>query len=163
MIGKMAYFKELARHDQEVLKTRITVTYFAANIVANFLATFLMKRLGARWAFGLLMGAALATLVLGFRAQPTIDTIYLVTCAYAMTGLGLFAIFPLYVPPLFPTLLRTLGAGLTYNFGRITAAIGTLGAGALTTNAGGPAQVIFWVGLLYIPGLIVCAMLPRRE
>ena len=163
MIGKMEYVKTLTKHDQEALKTRITVVYFCANIVANFIATFLMKQFGPRLAFGILMALAFVTLCFGFRTQPTIDNIYWITSAYAMTGLGLFGIFPLYVPPLFPTLLRTLGAGLTYNFGRIAAAIGTLAAGALTTAAGGPAQVVFWVGLLYIPGLVVCAMLPKRE
>ncbi|MFZ4575175.1 MAG: MFS transporter [Phycisphaerales bacterium] len=162
LIARMDYFKSLTKHDQEALKTRITVAYFSANIAANFIATFLMNKLGPRLAFGILMGLAFLTLCLGFRTQPTIENVYLVTCAYAMTGLGLFGIFPLYVPPLFPTLLRTLGAGLTYNFGRIAAAAGTLVAGELTTAAGGPAQVVFWVGLLYIPGLFVCAMLPKR-
>ena len=32
----------------------------------------------------------------------------------------------MYLPPLFPTLLRTTGAGFCYNIGRITAAFGTV-------------------------------------
>src|SRR5260221_6423032 len=39
---------------------------------------------------------------------------------------GAFALFTMYLPPLFPTLLRTTGAGFSYNFGRITAAAGTV-------------------------------------
>ena len=32
----------------------------------------------------------------------------------------------MYMPPLFPTLLRTTGAGFCYNIGRIAAAAGTV-------------------------------------
>ena len=39
---------------------------------------------------------------------------------------GLFAIFTMYLPPLFPTLLRTTGAGFCYNFGRIVSATGVV-------------------------------------
>jgi MFS family permease len=145
------------------LKTNVTVAYFAANIAANFLATYLVKTIGARFAFAALMFGAFISLLIGFRTQPSLSTIYWMTCAFACTGLALFAIFPLYVPLLFPTLLRTLGAGLTYNFGRIAAAAGTLGAGAITHWAGGPSQAIFWIGLLYVPGVAVCMLLPTVD
>ena len=39
---------------------------------------------------------------------------------------GVFALFTMYMPPLFPTLLRTTGAGFCYNIGRIAAAVGTV-------------------------------------
>jgi hypothetical protein len=39
---------------------------------------------------------------------------------------GVFSIFTMYLPPLFPTLLRTTGAGFCYNIGRIAAAAGTV-------------------------------------
>jgi hypothetical protein len=34
---------------------------------------------------------------------------------------GVFGLFAMCLPPLFPTLLRTTGAGFSYNFGRIIA------------------------------------------
>ena len=47
---------------------------------------------------------------------------------FAAVGLcqGVFALFTMYLPPLFPTLLRTTGAGFCYNFGRIVAGLGTV-------------------------------------
>jgi MFS family permease len=39
---------------------------------------------------------------------------------------GMFGLFTMYMPPLFPTLLRTTGAGFCYNIGRVVAAIGTV-------------------------------------
>ena len=35
---------------------------------------------------------------------------------------GFFGLFTMYLPPLFPTLLRTTGAGFCYNIGRLAAA-----------------------------------------
>ena len=39
---------------------------------------------------------------------------------------GVFGLFTMYMPPLFPTLLRTTGAGFCYNIGRLAAAFGTV-------------------------------------
>jgi hypothetical protein len=39
---------------------------------------------------------------------------------------GVFALFTMYLPPLFPTLLRTTGAGFCYNIGRLAAAAASL-------------------------------------
>ena len=47
---------------------------------------------------------------------------------------GLFALFTMYLPPLFPTLLRTTGAGFCYNIGRIAAAAGTIYFGLVATS-----------------------------
>jgi MFS family permease len=39
---------------------------------------------------------------------------------------GVFGLFTTYLPPLFPTLLRTTGAGFCYNIGRLAAAIASI-------------------------------------
>ena len=39
---------------------------------------------------------------------------------------GVFGLFTMYLPPLFPTLLRTTGAGFCFNIGRMAAAVGTV-------------------------------------
>jgi MFS family permease len=39
---------------------------------------------------------------------------------------GAFGLFTMYLPPLFPTLLRTTGAGFCYNIGRLAAAAGSV-------------------------------------
>src|SRR5262249_22944763 len=46
---------------------------------------------------------------------------------------GLFALFTMYLPPLFPTLLRTTGAGFCYNIGRVAGAVGTVVFGLVST------------------------------
>ena len=52
---------------------------------------------------------------------------------------GLFGLFTMYLPPLFPTLLRTTGAGFCYNIGRIAAA-GAVVFFGLFSKVGDPAS-----------------------
>lgn len=162
-IARIPEVKDWTAAEVNTLKAKVAVCYFTVNIVANFAATGLAKLIGPRFTFAIFMLAAFIALFIGFRTQPSLANIYFITSAFAFTGLGMFAIFPLYVPPLFPTLLRTLGAGLTYNFGRIAAAAGTLAAGFITTSAGGPAQAVFWIGLVYLPGIFICFLLPMVD
>jgi hypothetical protein len=82
---------------------------------------------------------------------------------------GIFGLFPLYIPPLFPTLLRTTGAGFCYNIGRVVAAIGTVALGMLAAagpHAGkgaavDPRMALFYLGLLPIIGVIVAFAIPE--
>lgn len=161
MVSAMPEAKGWSAAQVAEFKTRLTVVFLTVNIVANFFATYLARVIGHRWAFFVMIAGALASVLWGFRTPPTAGDIYLKACLVSFTGLGLFAMFPLYVPPLFPTLLRTLGAGLTYNAGRVVAAVGTLFAGTLTANAGGPSGAMWWIGWLYVPGLVVCLFLPE--
>ena len=61
-------------------------------------------------------------------------------------------------------LIRTVGAGFTYNVGRLVSAAGTLLAllaGERLATAMGFTSVLWWIGLLFIPGLIICLFLPE--
>ncbi len=73
---------------------------------------------------------------------------------------GLFALFTMYMPPLFPTLLRTTGAGFCYNFGRIAAAAGTVFFG-LFGNVGDFRLALFYAGFLFLPAAVVSLLLPE--
>jgi MFS family permease len=73
---------------------------------------------------------------------------------------GVFGLFTMYLPPLFPTLLRTTGAGFSYNIGRIAAALGTIFSGALT-GGGDFRTVLFFTGFLFVPAALVALRLPE--
>ena len=66
----------------------------------------------------------------------------------------------MYLPPLFPTLLRTTGAGFCYNIGRIAAAVGTLFFG-LYSQVSDFRTALFYTGFLFIPAGIVALFLPQ--
>jgi hypothetical protein len=59
----------------------------------------------------------------------------------------------MYLPPLFPTLLRTTGAGFCYNIGRIAAALGTVFFG-LFSKVGDYRLALLYAGFLFIPAAV---------
>ena len=73
---------------------------------------------------------------------------------------GAFALFTMYLPPLFPTLLRTTGAGFCYNIGRITAAFGTVFFGLFST-VGDHRRALFYAGFLFVPAALTAMFLPK--
>ncbi|MGH7132440.1 MAG: MFS transporter, partial [Phycisphaerales bacterium] len=125
--------------------------------------TYLAKWGGERRAFAVLSLGALACALVGYRSPESVTHVAAAACGLALTGLGMFAIFPLYIPPLFPTLLRTLGSGFTYNVGRLVTAGGTVFAGQIAAGVGGPAGAVWWVGWLYVPCFVLALALPRGK
>ena len=73
---------------------------------------------------------------------------------------GTFALFTMYLPPLFPTLLRTTGAGFCYNIGRIVAAFGTVFFG-LRSKMGDHRAALLYAGFLFLPAAAISLFLPR--
>ncbi|MEI6175425.1 MAG: MFS transporter [Verrucomicrobiota bacterium] len=72
---------------------------------------------------------------------------------------GVFGLFTMCLPPLFPVLLRTTGAGFCYNFGRIVAAAGTVFFGVYQKVPDVRAAMLF-AGFLFIPASGIALMLP---
>ncbi len=75
---------------------------------------------------------------------------------------GVFALFTMYLPPLFPTLLRTTGAGFCYNIGRIAAAFGTVWFG-LFSKGGDHRTVLLYAGFLFVPAAVLAFQMPRAK
>lgn len=133
----------------------VTLVWVGVSIVANFVATFFAKLLGYRAAFALFMvGSAIASLAL-FADPLTKESVWWKLSIVAFFQMGMFAMFPLYIPRLFPVLVRTLGAGFSYNVGRLVSAVGTVVAGEISRAAHGPINALWYVGLLWIPGILV--------
>ena len=145
-------------------KTWVTIAYFVANIAANFFATWLAARIGYRRAFFFMMLASLVVFTIGFGGAKfgvplTTTTAPVVFCLAAFCSVGLFGMFPMYIPRLYPTLVRTLGAGFTYNVGRVVSAAGAYYGGVIAAGVGYDGA-IFWTGLLYVAGMLICPFLP---
>lgn len=143
------------------LVSNVTIAYLLINIAANFFATYLARALGNRKAFMLLMAASLVVFLVGFSLPLTLGNVYWIFGLVSFFALGLFGIFPLYVPLLFPTLVRTLGAGFTYNVGRLVAAVGTFAGGWVARQESGEVRAMFYVGFLYIVGIVVAMVIPE--
>jgi hypothetical protein len=76
-----------------------------------------------------------------------------------------FGWLPLYLPELFPTRIRATGEGITYNFGRILAAVGVfVGTGNLVAYFGGSfAKAGAVMALVYVVGLVLIWFLPETK
>jgi MFS family permease len=75
---------------------------------------------------------------------------------------GVFGLFTMCLPPLFPVLLRTTGAGFCYNIGRIIAAFGTVFFGLYKKNVDVREAMLF-AGYLFIPAAFIALMLPTEK
>lgn len=160
-VRKLPEVADWPRPEVDALVMRVTIAFCLINIAGNFAATYLARAVGHRRAFQVMIIGALLTFVLGYWAPPTLGTIYAAVGFAAFFSLGLFGLFPMYIPPQFPTLVRTLGAGITYNTGRLIAGLGAFFGGAISAYAGGPHKAIFWTGFLYIAGLAVALFIPE--
>jgi hypothetical protein len=75
--------------------------------------------------------------------------------AIGVSVFGVFGSFTYYLPELFPTRLRTTGAGFCYNIGRVIAAIGPFVVGAISSRGTNAAvDVLFYVGFVPLMGIL---------
>jgi MFS family permease len=148
-------------------KTRLaSKTFFlmiGVSIVGNFFAGALAKLFGYRWAI-CLMFVGFFMAMFGTFVVPR-DHIQMLWWAPAVGFFsGVFGLFTMYLPPLFPTLLRTTGAGFCYNIGRLAAAAGTIIFGLFASVGKGTNDfrlTLFCASFLFIPAIIGALFLPE--
>jgi len=132
-----------------------------ASIVGNFFAAILAKLFGYRRAIAMMcVGFCLA--MIGTFYTPRGHVSLLTWIPWIGFFSGVFGLFTMYLPPLFPTLLRTTGAGFCYNIGRLAAAFGTIFFG-LFAKVGDFRQTLLYNSFLFIPAIIVAMTLPDLE
>jgi MFS family permease len=129
-----------------------------ASIFGNFLAAILALVMGYRRSIALLC-LAYALAMVATYIVPRSHITLLVLLPFMGASSGLFALFTMYLPPLFPVLLRTTGAGFCYNFGRIAAAAGTVIFG-LFSKVGDYRIALLCAGLLFLPATLLALWLP---
>jgi MFS family permease len=135
----------------------LTVVSIGGNFVAALLARWLRyRRAIATLCLGYFL-AMLATYAVPWGLVPLTIGLAVITLCH-----GVFALFTMYLPPLFPTLLRTTGAGFCYNLGRIAAGIGTVLFG-LVIQVGGDyfRLALVCAGALFIPAGAIALLLPE--
>ena len=114
------------RPDRERLVSRAFFIVILVSIVGNFFAGWLARAIGYRRSIAGMFALAFLAMAGSFGVPHGHQA--LVWFWFPLIGFasGVFGLFTMYMPPLFPTLLRTTGAGLCYNIGRLVAALGTV-------------------------------------
>ncbi len=133
----------------------------AGSILGNYAAAAVARAVGYRKAvvsFCLVYGVVMGVTFLEARTHFTI------LIGFFFIGLcqGVFGLFTMCLPPLFPTLLRTTGAGFCYNIGRLIAAGGTVFFG-LFTKVGDVRQALLYAAILFIPAAGLACWLPEPK
>ncbi len=133
----------------------------AGSILGNYAAAAVARSVGYRKAvvsFCLIYGVTMGLTFLEARTHST------VLIGFFFIGLcqGVFGLFTMCLPPLFPTLLRTTGAGFCYNIGRLIAAGGTVFFG-LFTKVGDVRQALLYAAILFIPAAGIACWLPEPK
>ena len=130
----------------------------ASSILGNFFAGILAKAFGYRQAIvGLCFGYFL--IMFGAYCVPRDHTALLCWLPFIGFFQGVFALFTMYLPPLFPTLLRTTGAGFCYNIGRTIAAFGTVFSGLIANEQ----RALLFASFLFIPAALIALRLPNTR
>lgn len=139
--------------------------------IGAFLGMFTMAKVaqfkGRKIAFALALVLSFLSTVLVFKGLREFNQIFWMIPLMGFGQLGVFAVYAIYLPELFPTSLRATGTSFCYNFGRVVAATAPFTVGQITKSLGGNLEGFrtagLWVSLVLLLGLLVLPLLPETK
>jgi MFS family permease len=147
--------------ERNLLVSKVLYLVIFTSIFGNFFAAWIARIIGYRQTIAwMCLGYFLA--MLGAYYVPRDHTGLMFWFPIVGFFQGLFALFTMYLPPLFPTLLRTTGAGFCYNIGRIAAAFGTVFFG-IFSKVGDHRLVLLYAAFLFLPAAALSFFLPHAK
>lgn len=138
-----------------VLNVGALLGYFSFGVLAN--------RFGRKPMFALMNAGSLLLMPLTFFFSHTYATVLLLLPILGFFSKGIFGGFPLYFPELYPTRLRSTGAGFCYNAGRIVASVSPYLTGTLVATLGSFGRAASVVALIYLFGLAILPFAPETK
>jgi MFS family permease len=126
----------------------------------------LAERLGRRGAFLLYHAGGLASALVLFLALSAVPAVLVFLPVFGFLTLGMHAGYAVYFPELFPTALRSTGAGLCFNAGRVLAAPILLLSGWLQRQAEWgltPESASAMLSALFLLGIVILAAAPETR
>ncbi|MGE3314550.1 MAG: MFS transporter [Planctomycetaceae bacterium] len=145
--------------EKSQLVSKVMSLLMVASIAGNFVAAWLARRLTYRRTIALMCIGYFLAIACTYGVDRPHEELWIGLTAMGLCQ-GLFGLYTMYLPPLFPTLLRTTGAGFCYNFGRIVAGFGTVFFG-LFSKVGDYRLAIVYAGFLFVPAAAFAWMLPE--
>lgn len=146
----------------ESWKAFATSLFNLGGLLGTLLTVPFAKRLGRKKMFFtyFLLAAASVAGTWGLDLEPT-QRFY--GCFFiGLTVFGVFGSFTYYLPELFPTRLRSTGAGFCYNAGRVITAGGPFLIGMIAARGADPAEkaavmmsALSWVAIVPVVGLLL--------
>lgn len=145
-------------------KARTQITRSGGAVIGSLIGGIVASALGRRRSYFLIsLGACAASSVVFGMLDPLHPYFQWASFALGLIGIMYFGWLPLFLPELFPTRARTTGAGISFNTGRVVAAIVVLSAGMLLDLFGGNySRVGLASGMIYLVGAVIIWAVPRR-
>ncbi|HSQ58060.1 MAG TPA: MFS transporter [Gemmata sp.] len=140
---------------------RVVWLVVGVSILGNFLAAAIARVVGYRRAIAGLCIGYFASMALTYWEPREYSSLWYGLIAIGVCQ-GVFGLFTMYLPPLFPTLLRTTGAGFCYNFGRVAAGLGTVVFG-LVAPVGDYRLALLWAAFLFLPAAGVALLMSEQD
>jgi MFS transporter, SHS family, sialic acid transporter len=138
--------------------------------VGAILGCLIAPLIGGVWGrrpvyFGLCLAALVVCQFLFREGWWEYGVPFLLLCGLAgFVTAAFYGWLPLYLPELFPTRVRATGQGLSFNFGRIFAAVGTLTTGQMMQFfEGSYPRACSTITLVYALGLVVIWLAPETK
>jgi MFS family permease len=145
----------LSAPEIERLASRGVILLNLGSLIGYLLFGPLADAIGRRGAFLLYFIGAVCLFPITFLGSSSVDTVFLLVPLVGIFTLGVTSGFPIYLPELFPTAVRTTGVGFCYNLGRFVTAGGVFVTGYLVGAMGSYAKAATAVSLVYVVGMVV--------
>ena len=154
-----------ASEDAPELKAHLALARSLTGTISSLLGGGIAMLLGRRRSYFLAsLGALASAQILFWFLTPEANHNWFI---FWFATLGFFSGFffgwlPLFLPELFPTRVRSTGAGVSFNWGRIITAMGVVASGYLLNHVfnGNHAQLGRVTSLVYVAGMIVILFAP---
>jgi MFS family permease len=146
---------------REQLVSQVFFLVIGVSIAGNFFSGWLATRLGFRRSVCVMFAGFFLAMVGAFVVVWSYEALVWFWLPAVGFFSGVFGLFTMFLPPLFPTLLRTTGAGFCYNIGRLGAAAGTVIFGLFSqvgSSHPGDLRYALLAASLLLPLAVVTAM-----
>jgi MFS family permease len=165
VMSQLPDIKGWTETEQKRLYSAALVIPVGISIAGNFFAAWIAKHIGFRRAIAVLCLGFCGAMIAAFATTHSWRQMLFFYVPLVGFFSGIFGLFTMYLPPLFPTLLRTTGAGFCYNIGRIVTGCGVVFFGYLAVHQKGQAQgdlrlPLLYGAFLFIPAMIAALLLP---
>lgn len=144
----------------DVLANKALYLLTIGAIAGNLLAGWLAKLIGYRRAIATFFAAYFVFMMAAYGVVRDASGI-LFWLPLLGAAQGTFALFTMCLPPLFPTLVRTTGAGFCYNVGRVFSAAGVVLFGLFAKVGNGADAIcdhrlaLLYAGSLFLPAALI--------
>lgn len=143
----------------------VSTALLAGGAIFGCFAGSLLAKYGRRLAYAIICLTAYASCwVMYHRTSPYGMAFYTIEFIAGAFTTAFYGWIPLYLPELFPTRVRATAQGVSYNAGRILAAVGAISAGQLVAYYHGSyARMGLTIILIYLVGAAVVWLAPETK